>query len=55
MTIAARFDSTSSSSLLGKMIAFHVVFQSFQKEIVSFGQLSTFLPGILVTLDKEIG
>ena len=37
------------------MVAFHVVFHSFEQEIMWFGQLTACLPGILVTLDKAIG
>ena len=40
---------------MGKIIAFHVVYQSYQKEIMYFTQMLVYFPGILVILDKTIG
>ncbi len=48
-------DFPNNPTLPGKIIAFHVVFESYRKEIMYFGQISSYLPGVLVTLDREIG
>lgn len=42
-------------SLLEKIISFHVVYNLFHQEIMLFGQLTAYLPGILVQLPNMIG
>ena len=44
-----------TTSLLFKIIAFHVVYLTYQKEVMWFGQLTTCLPGILVQLNNALG
>ena len=47
--------TAGSVSLLSKVAAVHVVYHQYQQEIMWFGQLTTYIPGILVKLDKTIG
>ena len=43
----------SSPSLLSHVVAMHVAYYHYQQEIMWFGQLTSYMPGILVTLSSS--